>query len=250
MTCWSCPGIGDYTARAVAAFAFGARAPVVDTNVRRVLSRAVRGVDEPGAGATGADRALMESLLPADPGRAARLSIAVMELGALRCTAARPQCERCPHRRRLRLARRRAAAGQPGDASAALARHRPAGPRADHGRPARPRRSRRIERRPFGRNGSRAARPVHRGARRRRSGAPGRPHATGAAGLTAARRTTRSRPPKAGATHGFTALPGAVNRTLIGLNLVYLACIALVPYPTSLLGNYAATRSRSRSSRW
>ncbi len=90
------PGIGDYTARAVAAFAYGARAPVVDTNVRRVMSRAIRGVDEPGASATAADRALMESLLPTEHATAARFSIAVMELGALRCTAARPRCEHCP----------------------------------------------------------------------------------------------------------------------------------------------------------
>ena len=54
------PGIGEYTARAVAAFAFGARTPVVDTNVRRVLSRVVRGVDEPREPATAADRAEMD----------------------------------------------------------------------------------------------------------------------------------------------------------------------------------------------
>ena len=61
------PGIGEYTARAVAAFAFGARTPVVDTNVRRVLSRVVRGVDEPREPATTADRALMTTLLPVEP---------------------------------------------------------------------------------------------------------------------------------------------------------------------------------------
>ena len=54
------PGIGEYTARAVAAFAFGARTPVVDTNVRRVLSRVVRGVDEPREPATAVDRAEMD----------------------------------------------------------------------------------------------------------------------------------------------------------------------------------------------
>lgn len=90
------PGIGDYTARAVAAFAFGARVPVVDTNVRRVLSRAVRGVDEPRASATAADRLEMSEYLPDDPATAARFSVAVMELGALACTATRPDCERCP----------------------------------------------------------------------------------------------------------------------------------------------------------
>jgi len=90
------PGIGDYTARAVAAFAFGARTPVVDTNVRRVLSRAVRGIDQPREPATAADRHEMALLLPTDPPRAARFSAAVMELGALVCTARSPACERCP----------------------------------------------------------------------------------------------------------------------------------------------------------
>jgi A/G-specific adenine glycosylase len=89
------PGAGEYTARAVAAFAFGHRVPVVDTNVRRVLSRAVRGVDESGP-ATAADRAELERLLPADPAAAARFSVALMELGALLCTAIRPECARCP----------------------------------------------------------------------------------------------------------------------------------------------------------
>ncbi len=90
------PGVGDYTARAVAAFAFGARTPVVDTNVRRVLSRVVRGVDEPREPATAADRAQMAELLPALPVRAARFSAAVMELGALICTARNPACPSCP----------------------------------------------------------------------------------------------------------------------------------------------------------
>ncbi len=90
------PGIGDYTARAVAAFAFEARVPVVDTNVRRVLSRAARGVDEPRAPATAADRAEMAGYLPTDPHTAARFSVAVMELGALVCTATDPDCRRCP----------------------------------------------------------------------------------------------------------------------------------------------------------
>ncbi len=89
------PGVGEYTARAVAAFAFGARVPVVDTNVRRVLNRLINGTDD-GGPATGEDRRLMESLLPAEPGVAATLSAAVMEFGALVCTAARPRCADCP----------------------------------------------------------------------------------------------------------------------------------------------------------
>ena len=98
------PGVGEYTARAVAAFAFGRRVAVVDTNVRRVLSRAIRGVDEPGASATAVDRALMSTLLPAEPATAARFSIAVMELGALRCTASAPSCA-LPDRPAMRMAR-------------------------------------------------------------------------------------------------------------------------------------------------
>lgn len=89
------PGVGDYTARAVAAFAFAARQPVVDTNVRRVLARAVRGGDERGP-ATAADRAQLADLLPEDPALAARTCAALMELGALRCTAQSPDCARCP----------------------------------------------------------------------------------------------------------------------------------------------------------
>ena len=90
------PGIGEYTARAIAAFAFGLRTPVVDTNVRRVLSRAVRGVDSIREPATLADRRELEALLPADPPVAATFSAAVMELGALVCTAANPRCPDCP----------------------------------------------------------------------------------------------------------------------------------------------------------
>ncbi|MGI8722073.1 MAG: A/G-specific adenine glycosylase [Geodermatophilaceae bacterium] len=95
----SLPGIGAYTARAVAAFAFGARTPVVDTNVVRVLARAVHGRAQAGPSVTAADRARMEALLLAEPARAALFSVAVMELGALVCTAAAPDCPACPIRR-------------------------------------------------------------------------------------------------------------------------------------------------------
>ena len=92
------PGIGEYTARAVAAFAFGAREPVVDTNVRRVLARVVRGVDSVRESATPADRRELAALLPPEPATAARFSAAVMELGALVCTATGPRCDVCPLR--------------------------------------------------------------------------------------------------------------------------------------------------------
>ena len=92
------PGVGDYTARAVAAFAFGQRQPVVDTNVRRVLARAVDGVAQAGAPSTRRDLAAVEALLPARPVTAARFSVALMELGALVCTARAPRCDGCPLR--------------------------------------------------------------------------------------------------------------------------------------------------------
>jgi A/G-specific adenine glycosylase len=90
------PGIGPYTAAAVASFAFGQRHPVLDTNVRRVLCRLVAGAEFPGRSPSAAEWRLAESLLPAEPGVAARWSVGVMELGALVCTAARPRCASCP----------------------------------------------------------------------------------------------------------------------------------------------------------
>jgi A/G-specific adenine glycosylase len=92
------PGIGAYTAAAVASFAFGQRHPVLDTNVRRVLARLVTGTEPAGrSSASVAEIALAESLLPpAGERRAATWSVAVMELGALICTAAKPTCDRCP----------------------------------------------------------------------------------------------------------------------------------------------------------
>jgi len=90
------PGIGEYTARAIAAFAFGQRVPVVDTNVRRVVARAVAGRADAGPSSTTRDLAEVEALLPADSDIAARFSVALMELGALVCTARSPACGRCP----------------------------------------------------------------------------------------------------------------------------------------------------------
>jgi A/G-specific adenine glycosylase len=92
----SLPGVGSYTAAAVASFAFGRRHAVLDTNVRRVLARLVAGECLPRPAPTVAEVRLAESLLPADGRAAARWSVGVMELGALVCTAARPRCEECP----------------------------------------------------------------------------------------------------------------------------------------------------------
>lgn len=88
------PGIGDYTARAIACFAYGQSVPVVDTNVRRVVARAVHGRAEPGNPAR-ADLVDVGGLLPADS-RAPRFSAALMELGALVCVAKNPRCQLCP----------------------------------------------------------------------------------------------------------------------------------------------------------
>lgn len=88
-------GIGDYTARAVAVFAYGDRHPVVDTNTRRVLARAVDGRAQPGPPGKG-DLAAMDRILPAGRADAAIVNAATMELGALVCTARAPRCDVCP----------------------------------------------------------------------------------------------------------------------------------------------------------
>jgi len=90
------PGVGDYTASAIASFAYGQRHVVLDTNVRRVLARAVAGTEFPPAAVTRAERALASSLLPDDPATAATWAVATMELGALVCTARSPSCADCP----------------------------------------------------------------------------------------------------------------------------------------------------------
>jgi A/G-specific adenine glycosylase len=89
------PGVGDYTASAVLAFAFGRRQAVLDTNVRRVLARLVTGVEFPPHSVTAAEKTVAVRLLPDHP-TAATWSVTLMELGALVCTAASPDCEACP----------------------------------------------------------------------------------------------------------------------------------------------------------
>jgi A/G-specific adenine glycosylase len=88
------PGVGDYTAAAVAAFAFGARVPVLDTNVRRVYRRLFDSSDEMTASPTAGERTAALARVPRR--RAGEFSVAVMELGALVCTARSPGCDRCP----------------------------------------------------------------------------------------------------------------------------------------------------------
>jgi A/G-specific adenine glycosylase len=80
------PGIGAYTAAAVAVFAFGRKHAVLDTNVRRVFARVESGREFPVQQPSAAEY----------DAKAARWSVAVMELGALMCTAAGPRCEECP----------------------------------------------------------------------------------------------------------------------------------------------------------
>ncbi|WP_448809518.1 A/G-specific adenine glycosylase [Agromyces bauzanensis] len=89
-------GVGPYTARAVAAFAFGRRHPVVDTNTRRVIARAVSGQAEHGPPSTARDLAAMSALLPASDAAARVFNASAMELGATVCTARAPRCDECP----------------------------------------------------------------------------------------------------------------------------------------------------------
>lgn len=92
------PGVGSYTAAAVAAFAFGRRETVVDTNIRRVHARLVSGTALPAPALTAAEMRLATALLPADDGASVRWNAAVMELGAMVCTARAPKCVACPVR--------------------------------------------------------------------------------------------------------------------------------------------------------
>lgn len=117
------PGVGGYTARAVAAFAYGRREPVVDTNVRRLLARAVRGRSAAGPATLAADLAAVLDLLPPRPARAARVSAALMEVGALVCTSRAPSCSDCPLERMCQWR----AAGHPANAAPTRAAQRYAG---------------------------------------------------------------------------------------------------------------------------
>ena len=120
------PGVGDYTAAAIATFGFGRRHAVLDTNVRRVLARLVSGAELPPVAATAAEKRLAEGLLPDDEADAAAWSIALMELGALVCTATKPRCEACPVADTVRLAGRGLpGVRRPSPQGADLGRHRP-----------------------------------------------------------------------------------------------------------------------------
>ncbi len=90
------PGVGEYTAAAVMAFAYGRRSIVLDTNVRRVLARAVEGRALPPAHVTTVERTSATALWPTSDDVSALWSASVMELGALVCTARSPECDVCP----------------------------------------------------------------------------------------------------------------------------------------------------------
>lgn len=90
------PGVGRYTAGAVACFAYEKPVPTVDTNVRRVLERAFAPKDV---------WVLAQQLVPKNGERAWRFNQALMELGALVCTARKPRCPECPVRSDCRAVR-------------------------------------------------------------------------------------------------------------------------------------------------
>jgi A/G-specific adenine glycosylase len=89
------PGVGSYTARAIACFAYQQSVPVVDTNVRRVVARVVHGKADAGSASAVRDHADVSALLPKDS-TAHTFSAALMELGATVCTARTPKCGLCP----------------------------------------------------------------------------------------------------------------------------------------------------------
>lgn len=92
------PGVGSYTAAAIASFAYGRRELVLDTNVRRVLTRIDAGLAQPGPTPTVGELAAAAGYVPAAAARAARWAVAAMELGALVCVARTPRCADCPVR--------------------------------------------------------------------------------------------------------------------------------------------------------
>ena len=111
------PGIGPYTARAVAAIAFGEPVGAVDVNVRRVLGRMVAG--DPDASGTAAMQSLADASVPR--GQAAAWTHAVMDLGATVCRPRNPHCEACPVRAWCRFAAAATTKGDPAEAPPASA---------------------------------------------------------------------------------------------------------------------------------
>lgn len=90
------PGVGSYTAAAIAVFAFGQRHTVIDTNIRRVHARLISGKALPSKALTAAETRLADSLMPDDLETSCLWNVSTMELGALICTAKSPNCAACP----------------------------------------------------------------------------------------------------------------------------------------------------------
>lgn len=88
------PGIGEYTSAAIIAFAFEGRSLVLDINIRRFFARVIDGVEVPTSAPTKAERRSREELIPDKKPHV--WAAATMELGALICTAKKPQCGQCP----------------------------------------------------------------------------------------------------------------------------------------------------------
>lgn len=89
----SLPGVGDYTAAAIAAFAYNESTLVLDINIRRLFGRVLDGVEHPSSAPSRIERKLRYELIPTD---GAKWAAATMELGALVCTSRNPQCAECP----------------------------------------------------------------------------------------------------------------------------------------------------------
>ena len=94
LTLQQLPGIGEYTAAAIAAFAFDRRTLVMDVNIRRVLTRVIDGDEHPKPAPTSREKARRLALLPEK--NAHIWAAATMELGAIVCTSKNPKCELCP----------------------------------------------------------------------------------------------------------------------------------------------------------
>lgn len=89
------PGIGEYTANAILAFAFHKRSVVLDTNIRRVIGRVWHGEERPKPAISNIERSFASALVPKSHQAASTWSAAVMEFGAVVCTARNPNCQSC-----------------------------------------------------------------------------------------------------------------------------------------------------------
>ena len=87
------PGVGEYTAAAIMAFAFNESTLVQDVNIRRLFARVIDGVEFPTSSPSKVERELRRKLIPRD---GAKWAAATMELGALLCSSQKPKCDLCP----------------------------------------------------------------------------------------------------------------------------------------------------------